>query len=126
MVGSEAKTVAEYLKQLPEDRRNAINTVRKVIKENLPKGIEEGMVGMIAYYIPLKDFPETYNGQPLWFAGLASQKNYMAIYLNNIYSDPVAAKWFKDRYKASGKRMDMGKSCLRFKKLEDLPLNLVG
>lgn len=126
MVSSKAKTVSDYLKELPEDRRRAINAVRKVIKDNLPKGVEEGMYGMIAYYIPLDDFPETYNGQPLWFAGLASQKNYMALYLNNIYSDPIAAKWFKDRYKASGKRMDIGKSCVRFKKLEDLPLNLVG
>ncbi|MCW5874573.1 MAG: DUF1801 domain-containing protein [Anaerolineales bacterium] len=127
MVSSKATTVAEYLKELPEDRRKALNAVRKVIRENLPKGFEEGMTfGMITYYIPLKDFPETYNGQPLGTAALASQKNYMAVYLNNIYSEPATTKWFMERYKATGKRMDIGKSCVRFRKLEDLPLELIG
>lgn len=126
MVSSNAKTVAEYLMELPEDRRKAMTAVRKVILENLPKGFEEGMSGMIVYYIPLKDFPNTYNGQPLWCAGLASQKNYMSIYLNNVYSDSQTEDWFKARYKASGKRLDMGKSCVHFKKLEDLPLELIG
>lgn len=126
MVSSKAKTVAQYLKDLPPDRRKAISAVRKVILENLPKGFEEGMQGMITYYIPLKDFPETYNGDPLWIAGLASQTNYMALYLNSVYSDPETADWFKARYKATGKRLDMGKSCVRFKKLEDLPLDLIG
>jgi hypothetical protein len=127
MVSSKAKTVAEYLKELPEDRRKAISTVRKVIKQNLPKGFEEGMLyGMIGYYIPLKDYPETYNGQPLGLAGLASQKNYMTIYLNSIYSDSDTEKWFKQRYKATGKKLDMGKSCVYFKKAEDLPLDLIG
>lgn len=127
MVSSKAKTVTEYLKELPEERRKAISTVRKVILENLPKGFEEGMTfGMITYYIPLKDFPETYNGQPLGIAALASQKNYMAVYLNNIYSEPATTKWFMKRYKDTGKRMDIGKSCVRFRKLEDLPLDLIG
>lgn len=127
MVSSTAKTVTEYLKELPEERRKALSAVRKVIKANLPQGFEEGMTfGMITYYIPLKDFPETYNGQPLGIAALASQKNYMAVYLNNIYSEPATTKWFMDRYKATGKRMDIGKSCVRFKKLEDLPLELIG
>ncbi|QYK50097.1 MAG: DUF1801 domain-containing protein [Anaerolineales bacterium] len=127
MVSSKAKTVTEYLKELPEERRKAISAVRKVIRENLPKGFEEGMTfGMITYYIPLKDFPETYNGQPLGIAALASQKNYMAVYLNNIYSEPATTKWFMKRYEATGKRMDIGKSCVRFRKLEDLPLDLIG
>jgi hypothetical protein len=126
MVSSSAKTVAQYLKELPEDRRKALAAVRKVILENLPAGFEEGMQGMITYYIPLKDFPETYNGDPLWIAGLASQTNYMALYLNSVYSDPETADWFKARYKLTGKRLDMGKSCVRFKKLEDLPLELIG
>lgn len=127
MVSSKATTVAQYLKELPEDRRRAISTVRKVIRKNLPKGFVEGMsFGMIAYYIPLRNFPKTYNGEPLGVAGLASQKNHMAVYLNNIYSTPATAKWFKQRYKASGKRMDIGKSCVRFRKLEDLPLELIG
>jgi hypothetical protein len=126
MVSSGAKTVAGYLKQLRPDRREAMTAVRKVILENLPKGYEEGMQGMITYYIPLEDLPKTYNGDPLWYVGLASQTNYMALYLNNVYSDPEIADWFKARYKATGKRLDMGKSCVRFKKLEDLPLDLIG
>jgi hypothetical protein len=126
MVSSEAKTVASYLKQLRPDRREAMTAVRKVILKNLPKGYEEGMQGMITYSIPLKDLPKTYNGDPLWYVGLASQTNYMALYLNNVYSDPEIADWFKARYKATGKRLDMGKSCVRFKKLEDLPLDLIG
>jgi hypothetical protein len=127
MVSSKAKTVAEYLKDLPADRRKEIEAVRKVIKRNLPKGFEEGMLyGMIGYYIPLKDYPETYNGQPLGLAGLAAQKNYMTVYLNNIYSDSDIEKWFKQRYKASGKKLDMGKSCVYFKKADDLPLELIG
>jgi hypothetical protein len=126
MVSSKAETVAGYLKELPEERRQAMTAVRNVILENLPKGFEEGMSGMIVYYIPLEDFPDTYNGEPLWLAGLAAQKNNMALYLNNVYSDSQTADWFKARYKASGKRLDMGKSCVRFRKLEDLPLDLIG
>lgn len=127
MVSSKAKTVAEYLKELPADRRKEIEAVRKVIKQHLPKGFEEGMLyGMIGYYIPLKDYPETYNGQPLGLASLAAQKNYMTVYLNNIYSDSDIEKWFKQRYKASGKKLDMGKSCVYFNKADDLPLDLIG
>lgn len=127
MVSSKAATVEGYLNELPEDRREAISAVRQVILDNLPAGYEEGMLyGMIAYYIPLKDFPDTYNGQPLGHVGLASQKNYMALYLNSVYSDAAAEKWFRERYQASGKKLDMGKSCVRFKKLADLPLELVG
>jgi hypothetical protein len=126
MVSSSAETVAEYLKELPEERRKAMTAVREVILENLPKGFEEGMSGMIVYTIPLEDFPNTYNGEPLWLAGLAAQKNNMALYLNNVYSDSETADWFKARYKATGKRLDMGKSCVRFKKLDDLPLDLIG
>jgi hypothetical protein len=126
MVSSKAETVAGYLKELPEERRQAMTAVRNVILENLPKGFEEDMSGMIVYYIPLEDFPDTYNGEPLWLAGLAAQKNNMALYLNNVYSDSQTADWFKARYKASGKRLDMGKSCVRFRKLEDLPLDLIG
>jgi hypothetical protein len=126
MVSSKAETVAGYLKELPEERRQAMTAVRNVILENLPKGFEEGMSGMIVYYIPLEDFPDTYNGEPLWLAGLAAQKNNMALYLNNVYSDSQTADWFKARYKMTGKRLDMGKSCVRFRKLEDLPLDLIG
>lgn len=121
------QTPDEYIASLPEDRRKAIAAVRNVVRENLPPGFEEGMqYGMIGWYIPLERFPDTYNGQPLGLAGLASQKNYMSLYLNSVYGDPETERWFKERYAASGKRLDMGKSCVRFTKLEDLPLDVIG
>src|SRR5690606_21196128 len=88
---------------------------------------KEGMLyGMISYFIPLKDFPDTYNKQPLTYISLASQKNYMGLYLNYVYSDPKIEKWFREQYKASGKKLDMGKACVIFKTLDDLPLDVVG
>ena len=127
MAQSTAKTVYEYLDELSPDRREAIATVREVILLHLPPGYEETMqYGMIGYVIPLERYPVTYNGQPLAYAALASQKNYMSVYLMNIYSDKEAEQWFVDQYKASGNKLNMGKSCLRFKKLEDLPIDLIG
>jgi uncharacterized protein YdhG (YjbR/CyaY superfamily) len=126
MVSSNAKTVEEYLESLPEDRRAAIAKVRQVILDNLPEGYEEGMqYGMIGYYVPLEEYPDTYNGQPLGIIALASQKNYMSLYLMSVYGDSRREKAFVDKYKASGKKLDMGKSCVRFKTLDDLPLDLV-
>ena len=82
--------------------------------------------GMIYYGVPLTTFPKTYNGEPLMYAALASQKNHMAVYLSTVYGDEQVAEWFIKRYKATGKRLDMGKSCVRFRKLDDLPLDLIG
>jgi hypothetical protein len=127
MASSSATTPDEYIAALPPDRRQAISAVRDVIRRNLPDGFEEGMAsGMIAWYIPLERFPDTYNGQPLGLAGLASQKQYMSLYLNTVYGDPQLAEWFTARYAESGKRLNMGKSCLRFRKLEDVPLDVIG
>lgn len=127
MVSSKAATVKEYLDSLPEDRRKAISAVRRVIKKNLPRGFEEGMqFGMIGYYIPLSRYPDTYNGHPIGPAGLASQKQYMSLYLMTVYGDPKMRKWFEGAFKEAGKKLDMGKSCVRFKKLEDLPLDVIG
>ena len=127
MAKSKAKTVDEYLAELPEDRRAEIAIVRKVILANLPDGYQEMMqFGMIGYVVPLERYPVTYNGQPLMFAALASQKNYMSLYLMNICSDEAVEKWFVEGYKASGKKLDMGKACVRFKSLQDLPIDLVG
>ena len=124
---SDAATVDEYLSSLPGDRREAIATVRQTILENLPRGYEEAMNwGMISYQVPLATCPDTYNGQPLMYAALASQKNYMAVYLSNIYMSEDARRDFETAYKATGKRLDAGKSCVRFKKLDDLPLELIG
>ena len=124
---SKAATVEEYLKELPEDRRQAIQSVRKVILDNLPQGYVETMNwGMISYEVPLEIYPDTYNKQPLSYAALASQKNHMAVYLTGIYMTEEARFEFEEAYKATGKRFDAGKSCVRFRKLEDLPLEVIG
>ena len=124
---SDAKTVAEYLSNLDEARREAISAVRGVILDNLPDGYEEAMqFGMITYVVPLSVLADTYNGQPLMYVALASQKRHMSLYLTNVYGDESVEKWFRERYLAAGKKLDMGKSCVRFRKLDDLPLELVG
>jgi hypothetical protein len=126
MVSSTATTVTKYLASLPADRRAAISRVRDTINANLPAGYAEGMFfGMIGWYIPLERYPDTYNGQPIGPAALASQKNYMALYLTSVYGDPELERWFKQAYAASGKKLDMGKSCVRFKTLDALPLDVV-
>ncbi len=127
MAASTATTVDEYLGELPDDRRDAIAEVRETILANLPKGVVETMAwGMIAYEIPLQVFPDTYNKKPLLYAALASQKNHMAVYLHSIYMNEDDAEWFQTAYKATGKKLDMGKSCVRFKKIDQLPVDLVG
>jgi len=124
---SEATTAEQYLAELPDDRRKAIEAVRAVILENLPDGYEEAMNwGMITYQIRLETYPDTYNKQPLMFAALASQKNHMAVYLTGIYVSDEARDEFEKAYRATGKRFDVGKSCVRFRKLDDLPLDLIG
>jgi hypothetical protein len=127
MVNTDAATPEDYLASLPPGRREALAAVRDVIRQNLPKGFEEGMqFGMIGYYVPLDRFPDTYNGQPLGLAALASQKNHMALYLNNVYGDPETERRFRERYAASGKKLNMGKSCVRFTRLDALPLEVIG
>lgn len=127
MTARGAATVEAYLAQLPPDRRAAIAKVRDVVNANLPAGYEEGMqYGMIGWYVPLARYPETYNGQPLGIASLASQKGYMALYLIGVYGDPDLAAWFRRAFAAAGKKLDMGKSCVRFKSLDALPLDVIG
>ena len=124
---SKAETVAAYLDELAPDRRAALETVREMILSNLPTGYEEAMNwGMITYQLPLAMYPDTYNGQPLMVAALASQKRHMAVYLTGIYADEVARQKFVKSYKATGKCLDMGAACVRFRKLDDLPLELIG
>jgi hypothetical protein len=131
---SKATTVAEYLKSLPEDRRAALEAVRAVILKHKDKTIEEGMqYGAIGYYVPHKVFPPGYHcdpKQPLPFAGLASQKNHLGLYLMCLYVDAPevsenALGWFREAWSKAGKKLDMGASCVRFKKIEDVPLDVV-
>lgn len=127
MVSSDARTPEEYIEQLPAERREAIRTVADVVRRNLPDGYEEGMqYGMIGWYVPLDRLPDTYNGQPLGYVALASQKNYISLYLNNVYGDAGTERWFRDAYAATGRRLDMGRSCVRFRRVEDLPLDVIG
>jgi hypothetical protein len=127
MASSTAATVEQYLASLPPHRREALSRVREVILANLPEGYEEAMqYGMIGYAIPLARFPRTYNGQPLALAALASQKQYMALYLMTVYGSEAAMRWFVGEYRERGLKLDMGRSCVRFKKLEELPLDVIG
>jgi len=125
---SKAASIDEYLAQLPEDRRTAIEAVRKIIRKNLPRGYEEVLqYGMIGYVVPLKTFPTGYlnrKNEPLPYICLASQKNYMSIYMMSVYGP--AEMEFRKEYGATGKRLDMGKCCVRFRRLEDLPLDVIG
>ncbi|MHB0971826.1 MAG: DUF1801 domain-containing protein [Thermoanaerobaculia bacterium] len=124
MVQSKATTVDDYLDQLPDERREVVAKLRKFILKNLPKGYAESMAfGMIGYGIPLSKYPKTYNGQPLSFAALAAQKNYYALYLMPVYGDEAAEKKLRDGFAREGKKLDIGKSCIRFKKVEDLALD---
>ena len=127
MASSKATTVAAYLKELPVERRAVVSAVRDVVRTHLPAGYEELMgYGMIMYSVPLARLPDTYNGHPLCYAALAAQKNYYALYLMTVYGRPDAEKKFRDGFKKAGKKLDMGKSCVRFKSIDDLPLDVIG
>jgi uncharacterized protein YdhG (YjbR/CyaY superfamily) len=122
-----ASTVDAYLAGLPAERREAMAEVRRVLLEHLPPGYEETIqYGMISYVVPRSRLARTYNGLPLAIASLASQKNYMSLYLMAVYGDPLTAAWFSRRFAESGKKLDMGKSCVRFRAVDELPLDVIG
>lgn len=128
---SSANTVDEYLKSLPDDRRKALTELRKVILKNLPKGFSEVMnYGMMGYVVPHSKYPDGYHCDPtlpLPFIGLASQKNFIALYHMGLYADQTLLKWFQSEYPNHSKaKLDMGKSCIRFKKTENIPFQLIG
>jgi hypothetical protein len=122
MTRSTATTVQQYLDELPEERRAVIATVRDLIVRSLPDGYHETMNwGMISYEIPLEKYAATYNHQPLMYVALAAQKNYYALYLSSVYGDVEQEARLQDACSRMGKKLDMGKSCLRFRKLDDVP-----
>lgn len=127
---SKATTVDQYMKQLPADRRAALEAVRKVVRKNLGKGYVEAMqYGMIGYQVPHSIYPAGYHcdpKQPLPFAGLASQKNHMSLYMMCCYGQPENEARLRKGFAAAGKKLDMGKSCIRFRKVEDLALDVIG
>ena len=127
---SKAKTVAAYLKELPADRRAALSEIRRVVLANLGEGFEEGMqYGMIGYYVPHRVYPAGYHcdpKQPLPFMSLASQKNHIGLYLGCVYINEAERERFVKAWKTSGKKLDMGKSCVRVKDLDGVPLDVLG
>ena len=127
MARSNASTPEEYLAELPEDRREVISKVREVILENLPGGYRETMNwGMIAYEVPLERYPDTYNKEPLMYMALAAQKNHFAVYTTGVYMNPDGEAWVESEFEKAGKKLNMGKSCIRFRELENLPLDVIG
>jgi hypothetical protein len=127
VTANRATTVDASLSALPEDRRSALTRVGNLIREHLPRGFEETMqYGMISYIVPLSRYPNTYNGQPLTVATLGSQKNHVGPYMMGVYGSPELRSWFESTYAKSGKRLDAGKSCVRFKALDDLALDAIG
>lgn len=126
MVGSKATTVAQYLSELPVDRRAEIEKVRDTVNAALPAGYREGMgFGMIGWVVPLEHYPGTYNKQPLAYAALAAQKNYNSLYLTCAYASKARTGRLRAAFAAAGKSLDMGKSCIRFKRADELPLEFI-
>jgi hypothetical protein len=124
VVSSKATTPEAYIAELPPERADLIRRVRNLVNAHLPEGYREAMAfGMIGWGVPLARYPNTYNGQPLGYAALASQKNYAALYLNCVYASEDRAEKLRAAYAKAGKKLDMGKSCIRFKNIEDLAEN---
>lgn len=127
MASSKAATVDEYLDELPEQRRHVVAAVRQLVRQHIPRGFMEGMqYGMIGWAVPLSRYPDTYNKQPLAYVSLAAQKNYYSLYLMCAYTDSRAEKALKEGFARAGKTLDMGKCCVRFRSLDDLPLDVIG
>jgi hypothetical protein len=125
-MGRDVSTVQKYLDNLEPDRREVVSAVREVVNAAMPDGYEEGIAyGMIGWSVPLERYPDTYNGQPLGYVALAAQKRYYSLYLNVLYAGSVDETEFRRRWEGSGRKLDMGKSCLRFRKLEDLNFDLI-
>jgi hypothetical protein len=125
---SSPTTPESYIATLEPERQEMISAIRQTVNANIDPGFEEIIdFGMIAWCIPLERYPDTYNGHPLMYAALASQKQYVSLYLMGIYSNPERAEWFQDEYRKSlDRKPNMGKSCIRFRKLGDVPFDLVG
>lgn len=127
MSATQPSAVSTFLGHLPVDRRREIEQVREIILHHLPAGYEEAVVKRnLVYQVPLARYPDTYNGHALWYVALASQKSYLSLYLMNVYGDPGLAQRLREGFKAAGKKLDMGKSCVHFKRAVDLPLDLIG
>jgi len=119
-------TVTEYLAALPADRAAELRLVRAAIRNALPKGYEEAVAGkVIAYQVPLAVYPDTYNKQPLWLAALGAPKTTLTLHLMPVYGSPVLLRQLQDGFRAAGKRLDIGKACIHFKRADDLALECI-
>ena len=126
MVSSDAATVEEYLATLPEDRREIISAVLEMVRDSIPEGYQEVMNwGMISWEVPLSVEPDTYNGQPLSFCALASQKRHCSLYMMSVYQDEGRRERLLSAYEKMGRKPNMGKSCIRFTKAEHLPMDVL-
>jgi hypothetical protein len=126
MVSSLAKTVTKYIDELPVERKEIVKKLRSVIRKNLAMGYKEVMeFGMICYVIPLTKYPNTYNKKPLVYCALASQKQYVSLYLSCVYVDKKTRIEFEDSYRKSGKKLNAGASCIRFKNMQEIPFDVV-
>jgi uncharacterized protein YdhG (YjbR/CyaY superfamily) len=124
---SNTDKVEQYIAELTDEKREIVEKLRRIVLDNIQDGfVEEMNWGMITYQVPLSIYPDTYNDKPLMYVAIAAQKNHCAIYLTSIYSDEAEEEWFKDEYKKTGKKMDKGKSCVRFRSVKDIPANLIG
>jgi hypothetical protein len=119
-------TVSDFIAQLPDDRRREVERVHALLRKHVPKGYEETLTsGMIAYSVPLSVYPDTYNKQALWYVALAAQKNYLSLHLLPVYMNKPLEEKLRDGFKAAGKKLDMGKGCVRFKRADDLALDTI-
>ena len=126
MASSSATTVEDYLGELPPDRAEVVAELRDLVNEHLPPGYEEGMLyGMISWFVPASIYPDTYNGKPLAYVSLAAQKNYYSLYLMGVYADSEEELQFRERWLARGGKLNMGRSCLRFTRVDQLHMDLL-
>lgn len=122
-----SNTITTFLEQLPAERRREVERVRKVLRRHMPKGYEEVISkNMLVYQVPLEQYSDTYNKQPLWYAALASEKSYLSLHLVSVYGDAALAQRLKNGFKAAGKKLDMGKACIHFKTADQLELDVIG
>ncbi len=124
---SSSTTVTAFLAQLPPERRREVERVRKVLRRHMPAGYEEVISkNMLVYQVPLEQYPDTYNRQPLWYVALASEKTYLSLHLMAIYGDAAQAQRLKEGFTAAGKKLDMGKACIHFRTADELELDVIG
>ena len=121
-----AQTVPQFLDRLPAARRREVERVWALIRQHVPAGYEEAISrNMLVYQVPLSRYPDTYNGQPLWYVALASEKSYLSLHLMSVYGDAAQLQRLKDGFRAAGKKLDMGKACIHFRSADDLALDIV-